>query len=409
MRIDVQRKIDQIVGVIICRILSLFYIPFNLRGKPSKVDKILVILLSEMGSLVMSSVMFARLKQRYPNASLYLLTFQRNKEVVDLIGRIPPQNIVTIDDASFLRFCLSTLRSLTHLRRQGIDTVIDCELFSRVSSLLSLVSGAGTRVGFYRYTQEGLFRGNFINRRVLYNPYLHISKQFTTLADAIDSDTVPAAKKRTPDHDVHLPRISFQKADIDGMLKRLKQQYAYSAARDLVLIYPSGGLISIRAWPAESYTQVAVNLLQAGYAVGIIGLKQDRPLAGLIEERCKSPHCMNLAGFTKTLEDLLILLNIASLLITNDGGPGHFAALARIPAIILFGPETPVLYGSLSPVAENVYRQVNCSPCLTAYNHRSTPCDGDNVCLKSIHPDEILKRALAVLSESSQSAMGPGQ
>ena len=399
MRIAVQRKIDQIVGTLICGVLSLLYIPFARRSEKPKPEQILVILLSEMGSLVLSAPMFARLASNYPGAMVYLLTFERNREIVELMQLVASDHIYTIRDASFLRFCADCIRNLFRLRRKGIDTVIDCELFSRVSSLLSFFCGAGIRVGFHRHTQEGLFRGNFITRKVLYNPYCHVSRQFLTLVASIDSQTVPKAKSIDTQPLGELPRLSFSDDAVGQMLTRLRQTHRYAADKKLVLIYPSGGLIPIRAWPMESYVSVAGKLLQAGYAVGIIGLPADRQLAEAIAARLASSDCMNLAGFTKTMQDLLVLFNIASLLITNDGGPGHFTALAPIPAIILFGPETPVLYGSLSPKAINVHRQINCSPCLTAFNHRNSPCDGDNICLKSIHPDEVIAMAFDLLGK----------
>jgi hypothetical protein len=40
---------------------------------------------------------------------------------------------------------------------------------------------------------------------------------------------------------------------------------------------------------------------------------------------------------------------------------------------------------------------IACSPCLSAYNHRLTFCDGDNQCLKRIAPDPVLDQALAFL------------
>ncbi len=398
MRIDTQRKIDQILGTFICRVLSFFYYPFANRADKTKADKILVILLSEMGSLVVSSRMFEYLKARYPKATLYLLTLERNKEVVDLLGHVPKGNLLTINDASLVKFCLDSLQTLRSLRKEGIDTAIDCELFSRISSLFSFLSGARTRVGFHRYTQEGLYRGNFINRKVLYNPYYHISKQFVTLVDAINSTTIPKVKTPATNYTDYLPKLKFSEYDSNKMLDRLKKDYGYSTKKKMILIYPSGGLLSIRAWPKEYFVQVAKTFLKKGYAVGVIGLKPDRPLGELIIAQCNSADCMNLAGYTKTIKELLIILNIASLLITNDGGPGHFAALVRIPTITLFGPETPVLYGPLSPNAVNLFSQLNCSPCVTAYNHRNTPCDGDNVCLKLITPEDVIAKALELLS-----------
>jgi lipopolysaccharide heptosyltransferase II len=399
MRIDTQRKIDQILGTFICRVVSFFYYPFSNKTNDAKAEKIVVILLSEMGSLVVSSNMFDDLRARYPNASLYLLTLQRNREVVDLLGHVPVDNLLTINDTSLVTFCLSCIKTLRRLRKERVDSAIDCELFSRISSLLSFLSGAETRVGFHRYTQEGLYRGNFINRRVMYNPYHHISKQFTTLVDAIDSTTTPKVKKLATGDAIYLPELKFSDHDRQHILDRLKIDYGFSANKRMVLLYPSGGLLSIRAWPKEYYVQVGKAFLEKGYAVGVIGLEQDKPLGDLIIRQCNSADCHNLAGYTKTIRELLSILSISSLLITNDGGPSHFAALVRIPTITFFGPETPVLYGSLSPNSVNLFSQLSCSPCITAYNHRSTPCDGDNVCLKLIKPEDVIAQALDLLAD----------
>jgi ADP-heptose:LPS heptosyltransferase len=94
----------------------------------------------------------------------------------------------------------------------------------------------------------------------------------------------------------------------------------------------------------------------------------------------------------------MLVFHLAELLVTNDGGPGHFASMTPMSSIILFGPETPALYGSLDPEAVHFFRGLSCSPCLTAYNHRNSPCDGDNQCLKTIEPAEVWAAAQKILS-----------
>ena len=80
MNIQFQRKVDRIIGTIICRILTLLSRKKSGAPGPVKVDKILVILLSEMGSLVLAYPMFQRIKEQYPEAELYGLLFKKNKE-----------------------------------------------------------------------------------------------------------------------------------------------------------------------------------------------------------------------------------------------------------------------------------------------------------------------------------------
>ncbi len=58
--------------------------------------RILVILLSEMGSLVLAQPMFLRIRERFPEATLYALVFRKNKEVLDLLELIPEANVFTL-------------------------------------------------------------------------------------------------------------------------------------------------------------------------------------------------------------------------------------------------------------------------------------------------------------------------
>ena len=397
MNIRFQRKVDRIAGTIICRILTLFSRKKSAAPAPTKVDKILVILLSEMGSLVLAYPMFQRLKEKYPEAELYGLLFAKNKEVLELLEVTESQNVLTINDKSLSGFIRDSLRVIMQLRKLKVDIVIDCELFARISSIFSFISGAQIRVGFHAYTQEGLYRGNFMNRPVLYNPYRHMSQQFLTLAAAIESETAPIGKSAPEPNELKAPLIVFQTEEIQETQNRLILANKGLKNKKLVLIYPGGGLLPIRAWPAQYYIEVVQQLLQNGYAVAIIGLPEDKDLAGQILSRCNDPACIDLTGYTKTVRDLLLIFQVADLLITNDGGPGQFAALTPMPSIIFYGPETPKLYGPEDDKAIIFYDPLPCTPCLTAYNHRNSPCDGDNLCLKQIPPDRVLAKALEIL------------
>ena len=198
MNINLQRRIDRWAGIPLCAAVSVIDSLMR-RFRPAAINDqapraIVVILLSEMGSLVLANDMFARLKQRYPNAPLHALLFRKNREILDLMQVMDPANVHTVDDRSLVSLLASLYKAISELRRAKVDVAIDCELFSRISSLLSYASGASVRVGFHRHTQEGLYRGSHINRPVPYNPYHHISAQFLTLARAIDSTAVPKSK-----------------------------------------------------------------------------------------------------------------------------------------------------------------------------------------------------------------------
>ena len=408
MKLQTQRWIDRWVGQLLCAAVS-GWARFSQRGRPAPVlaaapRHLLVILLSEMGSVVLAGPLFATLRERYPGVTLHVLQLKKNQEVAALLGLARPEHLHALDDSSALTLLGDIWRVCHTLRALPLDAVIDCELFSRISSLLSYLSGAPVRAGFTPHTQEGLYRGSFINRAIPYNPYQHISKQFLSLADALQAPSAPrhkAAALRDLPANTALS-VTFSPAELAGYGRQLQTDFAVLSTRRLVLLYAGGGLLPERAWPAAHYARVASGLCRAGHAVGLIGLRDDAALARDLQAQADSPLCLDLTGYTRSIRELLMLFHQADLLITNDGGPGHFASLTPIRTMIFFGPETARLYGPLGPKATVLESGIACSPCLSAYNHRQTFCDGDNQCLKRIPPDPVLADALAVLAQGDR-------
>jgi lipopolysaccharide heptosyltransferase II len=399
MKIATQRALDKVLGIPICLLLSVID-RFRPRRMLEPPRAILVVLLSEAGSMVCAQPMLRALKADYPNATLHVMVLARNCSFVQFLALIPPEHVIAVADHSFGALMLDSLRAISRLRAARIDTVIDCELFARVSAIYAYLSGARVRVGFHRHTQEGLYRGSFINRPVPYNPYVHIAVQFLALAAAIDSDTIPICKGRPLPERPAITPIAFDTAELDKASADLYRDLPALRKRALVLLHASGGPLPIRAWPLAHFQALAAALIREGYAVGVVGLATDRPLGHSIVEHCASPFCVNLAGYTATIRDLVLLFHSAVLLVSNDGGPIHFAALTPLPVLALFGPETPLLYGPLSSHAHCLFRRLTCAPCLSAYNHRRTPCDGDNQCLKQVSVTEVLEAARRLIREA---------
>ena len=410
MKLQTQRWIDRWMGQLLCGAVSLWArLVAGGQNQPMLAKEprhILVILLSEMGSVVLAGPMFSLLRERYPTATLHVLQLKKNQEVAALLGLTQREHLHALDDSAGLGLLRDIWRVSQTLRRLPLDAVIDCELFSRISSLMSYASGAPLRVGFTPHTQEGLYRGSYLNKAIPYNPYQHISLQFLSLVDALASPSMPrnkAADRRELPSSTGLS-VPFSPAELPAYRQKMEADHAVLAGRKLVLMYAGGGLLPERAWPAAHYAQVARGLCKAGHAVGLIGLRDDAQLARDIQKQIASELCVDLTGYTRSIRELLMLFHGANLLITNDGGPGHFASLTPIRTMVFFGPETGKLYGPLGPRAQVLEFGLACSPCLSAYNHRETFCDGDNQCLKRISPDPVLADALAALREPADNA-----
>ena len=162
MKIQTQRFIDRWIGQLLCgavsawvRFTGLFSAPARMPAAPKN---ILVILLSEMGSIVLAGPMFAELRRKYPGAAIHVLQLKKNQEVSKLLSLTDVEHMHTLDDSSGGSLVRDILAVSLKMRKLGLDAVIDCELFSRVSALLSFSTGAPVRAGFTPHTQEGLYR-----------------------------------------------------------------------------------------------------------------------------------------------------------------------------------------------------------------------------------------------------------
>src|SRR6478752_1615949 len=102
MNINLQRWIDRWAGIPLCAAVSAMDAVARRFRKDDRAGQapraIVVILLSEMGSLVLAHEMFAQLKQRYPGAPLHALLFGKNREILDLMKVVDPANVHTVND-----------------------------------------------------------------------------------------------------------------------------------------------------------------------------------------------------------------------------------------------------------------------------------------------------------------------
>lgn len=234
MDIRFQRMVDRWVGIPACAALSIWHycVGFIFRRAETNAPKrILVILLSEMGSLVLAEPMFRRLQDRFPNAEIHMMLFARNRQLLDLLGVVKKENVMAIRDDSLAHLLRDLAKVIWWMRTNKFDAVLDCELFSRISAILSGISGAGRRAGFHRHTQEGLYRGSFINTPVAYNPYRHLSHQLVTLADSLQSHTVPRGKDGSLVEKFAPPTFNPEPGEVESEIAKLHHDHPALAGK----------------------------------------------------------------------------------------------------------------------------------------------------------------------------------
>jgi len=394
MNVDTMRKIDYFAGVPLCAVGTLLGKLFRLFVPKTKkaAKNVLLIELSEMGSAIIVDPAMRKLKSRI-EGELFFLIFSKNKVSLQLLKTVPEANIFCIDESGLVPLAWSSLKLIFWCRRKKIDSVIDLELFSRFTALLTWVSGASNRVGFHSFHNEGLYRGDFLSHKVAYNPHQHIAKGFIALVDALlnEHEELPYSKRAIGDEEIRIAKAEISEAEKQQVLEIIAGRYAgFDPRQHPVILVNSNAsdLLPQRRWDRGKYAEV-IRMILASHERAIVlltGAPDESPGAQDLAEQVNDPRCLNFTGGVKFLQ-LPHLYAVSAFMLTNDSGPAHFASVTDMHTFVIFGPETPALYGSLGPTTP-IFAGLACSPCVSAANHRKTPCS-DNRCLQVITPELV--------------------
>src|SRR5262249_1585129 len=122
----------------------------------------------------------------------------------------------------------------------------------------------------------------------------------------------------------------------------------------------------------------------------LLGTKNDAAIGEQIAATI-GDHCVNRIGQT-TLDQLIEELRQCRLLLTNDTGTMHLAALLGVPVVAVFGSTEPRLTGPLGNGHFFLANLVECSPCFPR------ECPIDFRCMKAVSADEVAKAVLSLLA-----------
>jgi ADP-heptose:LPS heptosyltransferase len=397
MKISTMRRIDRWLGKPLCFVLTVIHkcrnlLPFPQKSQPQKVKRILFVKLAEQGATVLADAAIRSAVEMVRKENVYFLVFEQNRFIPDVMNIIPQQNVITIPDSNFISMLFGTIGALHSIRNLHIDAAVDFEFFARSSAILTWLSGAGIRVGLHSFADESPYRGDLMTHRLNYNPHLHTSQMFEVMVEAIN---LPA--KDMPRLNMNLPKPRRVKSRFMPSEEELNEFKAVleseAGTRDyspLILLNANASdMLPLRRWPAERYVELARRLIEKSPAVHVAftGAPDETEYSQKLVKTVGSQRCFSMTGKT-TLRQLLMLYCLADALVTNDSGPAHFATLTEIQVITLFGPETPLLFGANAPRSHIIWKNIPCSPCVSAYNNRQSACK-DNICMQRISVDEV--------------------
>jgi len=137
---------------------------------------------------------------------------------------------------------------------------------------------------------------------------------------------------------------------------------------------------TFKEYPRASWQAVA-DSLENGAAVVDIATREDA-LAGV---RCVDPRL--------PLRRTAALFRRARCVVTIDSFAGHLAAAMGTPAVVIFGPSNPAVFGH----AGN--RNIRCAPCEPCYDPAERAC-GEPACLTQLPPQLIIEAVSSELARS---------
>jgi heptosyltransferase-2 len=180
--------------------------------------------------------------------------------------------------------------------------------------------------------------------------------------------------------DYPLPGLTIKPSQTELKIK----QYQLKLDKPILSLCPGAAFGPAKRWPTRHFAEVAKKKIQQGWQVWIFGSSADKLFADEIDELTQH-QCHNLAGKT-TLADMVDLLSLSQVVLSNDSGPMHIAASLHKPLIALYGSSSAEFTPPLSnqTIILSVPELV-CRPCF----QRECPL-GHMKCLNELSPDWVL-------------------
>jgi heptosyltransferase-2 len=182
-----------------------------------------------------------------------------------------------------------------------------------------------------------------------------------------------------------------------GEIEAVKKKFGLSEVkRPIFGLNPGAEYGPAKRWPVEKFIAAAREIQNRTNCTWLtFGGKADAAVANRIESAIPTPSSaiLNLAGKT-SLRELMALLKICRVLLTNDSGPMHVAAALGTPVVVPFGSTSPELTGPGLP-GDAQHRllksDASCSPCFLR------ECPIDFRCLNGISVERVIEAVLSLV------------
>ena len=331
--------------------------------------KILIRLPNWIGDSILARPAIETIASNFPDAELWLTAAEWVKDVFSSDPKIagilslPPQN-----DIRNFRAAARTIKA------QGFDTgILLTNSFG--SALLFYLAGLPQRWG---YASDG-------RMLLLTKAVRHANSDAPRHQVHYYLDLVSGLGLKSGPPELRLTVPEGKREEARELLKKL----GAGPPQPLLVLSPGAAYGPAKRWPASRFAELA-SLFQKrkSAAVVLIGSPAETDVAAEISAPL-DPTPIDLTGKT-TLPQLMAVVSLARLFISNDSGPMHLANALRVPVVGIFGPTDPALTGPFEQPAAVIKKDVPCWPC----SYRK--CPYDHRCMMRISAEEVYGAAEAL-------------
>ena len=398
MHPDTMRLIDRWAGIPLCFITSLLLWKNSKTDASTKVaDTIVFIGIAEIGALVVSYPAIQEARKQNPNSRICFITAPAGTQTLELMG-FEEKDILLIRTSSIQNILGDIVKIRNAFKKVRVSAVV-LEPFARFSTLVATWIGASKRIGCHRFLAEGVYLGNLLTHRLVYNPHLHASQTYFALAKTLSEPVSPEPllKEVVASQIGNRLKIEIPENEQQTLRNRLQAEFSDIALKKIVLLNANASdIVPLRKWSLDNFVELGKRLLEnPEISVVSTGSPEEQKACADLARKIGTNRVINFAGKT-TFKELITLYSISDLLITNDSGPVHFASTTNIPMIALFGPETPKIFGPMSPNAKVISLGLACSPCISVFNQKKSTCT-DNQCMKQITVQMVIQETQKIL------------
>lgn len=291
-------------------------------------NPILIVPYMWIGDFVRVHSVIRLLKQRWPNRPIDVLSSSLCAPILDYLPGVRKSIVADLPRRRLPFSQYSALgKQLTH-EHYGTALIMPR---TWKSALAPFLAGIPERTGF---------AGEF--RLLLVNDMRFGERRLERMIDCFAALALP--KNSVLPSTYPLPEIEVPAPDIESWLTRNGLR---RSGRPVVALAP-GAVGPGKAWPVQSYAELARDLAEHGADVWVLGGPAEKTIATQIVAT-GGASVSDLTG--NDLRNAIVALAAADLAVTNDSGLMHISAAIGTPTVAIFGPTSPRLWAPLNPLA----------------------------------------------------------